>query len=332
MITINSKECNKLLIIGKVPPPIGGVTIHTKRLINLLLNKRIPSTFLNLHHFGLGRFLRTMYKANVAHNHSNNRLFLFLFVIYGRLCRTRTIITIHGNVNKLGKWKVFFEKLAIKMSDVPILLNKESYSYAINHNEQSRLLSSFIPPSNDELELPPSIKDKILDLKAKHTIVYATNATSYAKDSEGQEIYGITDLFEIFKENKKRALVISDPSGEYYTILNKNIPENILLLSLPHSFLGVINITDVLIRATSTDGDSISIKEALYLGKSVITSNCVSRPGEVILYEKNNWKQLAKIIDEHNPREFKLNIVQKYDDVDELLNIYEYEKSISNMN
>lgn len=38
----------QILIIGKIPPPIGGVTIHIQRLIQCLQNNDIEYQYLSL--------------------------------------------------------------------------------------------------------------------------------------------------------------------------------------------------------------------------------------------------------------------------------------------
>ena len=54
-----------------------------------------------------------------------------------------------------------------------------------------------------------------------------------------------------------------------------------------HPFVEILKVSDCLIRNTTTDGDSLSIKEALYFGKKVLASNCVSRPEEVQLIKSS---------------------------------------------
>ena len=59
-------------------------------------------------------------------------------------------------------------------------------------------------------------------------------------DKYGDEIYGILSLIKIFKNNLHLGLVISDPSGNYLTYLEKNkmfISKNILVINENHSFL-----------------------------------------------------------------------------------------------
>ena len=43
-------------------------------------------------------------------------------------------------------------------------------------------------------------------------------------------------------------------------------------------FIPVLRLTDVLLKPTNTDGDAISVREALYLGVPVVASDVVERP------------------------------------------------------
>ena len=40
----------------------------------------------------------------------------------------------------------------------------------------------------------------------------------------------------------------------------------------------MLRLTDVLLKPTNTDGDAISVREALYLGVPVVASDVVERP------------------------------------------------------
>ena len=136
-------------------------------------------------------------------------------------------------------------------------------------------------------------------MKKKYNLVFATNAFDYVLDKNGDEIYGVLSLIKIFKNNLHLALVISDPSGNYLTYLEKNkvfISKNILVINENHSFFEILKLSDCLIRNTTTDGDSISIKEAIYLNKKVIATNCVDRPEGVKLIDVNNYDQIEKEI------------------------------------
>ena len=120
-------------------------------------------------------------------------------------------------------------------------------------------------------------------------------------------------------------LIISNPSNDYLNYIRINnikIPKNVLVLTEDHNFINVIKITDVFLRATTTDGDSISINEALYLNKTVIASDCVSRPHDVILYKNKDFFDLEKKI--QNSYLTKKNPVKPKSCIQDLLPLYGY--------
>jgi hypothetical protein len=63
---------------------------------------------------------------------------------------------------------------------------------------------------------------------------------------------------------------------------------------LPHAVcLGCIKSADIFARPTLTDGDSVSIHEALQLGTTVVASNATPRPAGVLVYESGDVHDLA---------------------------------------
>ena len=119
--------------------------------------------------------------------------------------------------------------------------------------------------------------------------------------------------------------MLSDPTGNYKRFLQRtgvNVPNNVLVIDRRHEFVGVLGQVDGLIRATTTDGDSLSVREGLFLGKVVIASDCVSRPEGVITYETGNSPKLrAAILTASHPRSEKPISVSE-DGADVLIEIY----------
>lgn len=304
-------KTNNLLIIGKIPPPIGGVTIHTLRLIDNLKSKKIDFIFYNNFNFNVITLIKAVYISRKAHVHLNNPFFLFVFVLICRLLNTYSIITIHGNVLSYGKIMSIFEKLAIRISNLPIVLNQNSYFISSKINSNTKLMSAFIPPIKTEI-LEYKLQIKINLVKQKTDFVYCTNAYSLVYDKKGNETYGIIPLVKFYNHHPNLGLIISDPKGEYLNYFQLNnifLNENIAILNKNHSFFEVIKQTDCLIRNTSVDGDSLSINEALYCGKPVLASDCVSRPKGVSIYGKSNSISIENAI--FQIREFKTSLNEK---------------------
>ncbi|MBA4317250.1 MAG: hypothetical protein C0412_02515 [Flavobacterium sp.] len=176
-------------------------------------------------------------------------------------------------------------------------MNQKSYIFALKLNSNARLSSAFIPPIDGRKEVAP--KSFLLFKEKKLKTIFCTNAWRVTYDNEGKEIYGVSALVEIFRDLPNLGLIISDPSGsyaDYFKTKQIYLTDNILIIPTPHSFVEIIKSTDCMIRATTTDGDSISIREALYFDKPVIASNCVERPVGCILYENCDFAALKKII------------------------------------
>ena len=78
---------------------------------------------------------------------------------------------------------------------------------------------------------------------------------------------------------------------------------------------------DCFIRYTSTDGDSLSIHEALEQGIPVIATDVVSRPSNVYLIHRGDNKELKKAIDFISSN-FQYNKNKKENNNNELIDFY----------
>lgn len=291
----------KILIVSTVPTTagIGGVTIHTQRLLDspVFKNSDFNLDLFDYKKSGILDYIKALSGYDIVHIHISNPKARLVFVSLAKFYGKRVVLTIHGNLGRHNSLKNFLDKIAVKSADAPVVINSDSYNKALRINKHALLCSAFIPPSNNN-DLKESIKNRISVLKSSYDFVYATNASRFNYDDSGNEIYGITFLINLFKNIKDKALVISDPSGEYSEYYNdKEIPDNIVIIGEPHPFYEVIKMTDGMIRATSTDGDSISIKEALFAGKDVIATDCVDRPDGVVMFKYGDSKSFLTALD-----------------------------------
>lgn len=183
---------------------------------------------------------------------------------------------------------------SVKLCTYPIVINNHSLKVAIKYNSKATLLSAYIP-SIEEPDLENGMKSELVILRTKCSFVCITNAYNYSLDKYGQEIYGVSELIAFFSERPSWGLVISDPSGTYKK-KNYLLPKNILILDSPHSFQKVFDYADCFIRYTSTDGDSLSIHEALDFGLSVVATDVVDRPHGVYTVKRNDMDELFIVL------------------------------------
>ena len=312
----------KILIIGRVPPPVGGVTIHVQRLISFLKQRDISFMFFKLNFLNLFLLHFIIFKYPIIHLHSSNIYVMKWISMIAKVLSKKLIITFHGDVNRYNSKKLKIIKKIIKKTTVPILLNHGSFDIAIKINKNSRLISAFIPPFNEK-KLQTELMFQIGILKKKHDFIYATNAYSLTYDKHNIEIYGILDLINYFKSNQNIALVISDPSSkykEYLKVNNINLSQNVLLINIPHSFYEILKNVDGSIRNTSTDGDSLSVRESIFLHKLTLATNAVSRPNGTITYTRGcySFSSFKKLMNESKSIRPKI----KASNYKSILNIY----------
>uniref|UniRef100_UPI00242AF614 hypothetical protein n=1 Tax=Butyricimonas virosa TaxID=544645 RepID=UPI00242AF614 len=288
-------------------PPIGGVTIHVKRLLEFLEKKSISYSFLNLK-TSLRIILVSILKYDVIHLHCSNVYFRCFISIYCFIFQKKLIITFHGNIGRYNKFKNFLDYVSIYFTYIPIVLNSCSLKKALRINKKARLISSFIPPQQNECLLE-SIRVQIDQLRQKYILLCSTNAFAFSTDKDHNEIYGIIPLIKLFKMRPKDCLIVSDPSGQYSQyVKNKqiDISSNVVFISYPHSYYALLKEVDCMIRNTTTDGDALSIKEALFVGKFVCATDVVNRHSAVNTYHTlnelnsllNNLKDYSRRIDD----------------------------------
>jgi len=288
-----------ILIIGKIPPPIGGVSIHIERLLYCLKQDGLPYDCVSLKLNSFRTFISKYRKSKIVHLHISNVYLRTFLTMLSYATNKKHINTYHGNLGNKNKVKNYFDKISVRFSAYPVVLNENAKEFARKHNNDTILISAFIPPPFEDV-LSESIKMNLELLRKEYKPIFCTNAFGVKYDDSGNEIYGITELINIFSDINDKALIISDPSGSYNNYLKKKaieLPKNIFLISEPHSFIEILKLSDCYIRNTTTDGDSLSVREGLFLKKPVIATNCVQRPNGVILAEVNNPADLYHKID-----------------------------------
>jgi hypothetical protein len=310
----------KLLIVGVVPPPIGGVSVHVARLLDSLVQRGEQFAFADIKKLGLLQLFKAIAAHKIVHIHMSNSYVRLVLVIFARSLGKQVIFTLHRSLGRGGKISLMADMASIRFAQLPLMLNAFSYDKAKKANKNTRLVSAFIPPGNE----PPLASDvctAVADLKTKYEQVWATNAYHASFDKFGREIYQLTLLVDIFAGLPGQALVISDPSGSYKLLFEQNgtvLPPNVLLLAFGHSFYRLLEITDGLLRITTTDGDSLSVKEALYLNKTVIATNVVDRPAGVYLVNLNQVDVSAAITSRLSPQTNS----QLINAADQLIDVY----------
>ena len=286
---------NKVLILGTIPTTagIGGVTIHVQRLLERLDEKGIMYTLCDYKALPLKEQIHLMKLHRNIHLHVSHPALRFLYALIAKLMGKKLIFTIHGNLGRFNWLGNLLDKLNVKLSDVPIAINRQSYEMALKWNKQAQLISAFIPPLTDG-KVPEWAIEKIENLRKQGHRVFSTNASVCSFTPTGEEIYGIEFLIEFFRQ-RDEVLVVSDPSGQY---AEKHEGENVFIITGPYSTYAVYKHVDGTIRNTATDGDSLSVRESLSLGLPTLATDRVDRPEGCILFHYNDTESLEKALND----------------------------------
>ena len=313
----------RLLLIGPAPQNIGGISIHIRRLVALVKREyvfdyvdeghnRYEGVF-NLRSGNVFKYLVKILKADIIHIHSGIWMLRALHIIVCRLLfRKRVIVTVHRDPNiephtKLTKW-------LLKRCNYAILVNKEGFNSMKSEGKcQYVLLPAFLPPDMDvEPQLPNDITKWIENVRIKkNTYLMCSNAWNLVMHNN-QDLYGLDMCIEAMVKLKE------DKTNQYYLIFvvasntnqqermaayKKQINDNkledcILIWEQSISFVRLLQECDLVLRTTNTDGDAVSIREALHFGKPVLASDVVKRPDGVVLFKTRNVEDLTNKIKE----------------------------------
>lgn len=355
---IQRNKSIKIALLGSYPPPYGGVSIHIQRIKEKLDELGISTIVYDFSGGGvkkdsnivsvnkplqwLVKYFFTA-KENRIHSHFSDwrpRSIIGFMSFFNK----KTIITIHGDsLKKSLENHNWLKKQIIKFS-----LKHSSYIIAMNTNIKELCLSigvkptrisvipSFIPPTlrkNEINEIPREVWD-FIDL---HSPIISANAFEI-RFHEHEDLYGIDmsiDLCsELIKDFPNLGLIFCLPrigDYEYYeklkkTILDRGIQDKFLFINKNFQFYPILMKSDIFVRPTNTDGDAVSIREALYFNVPVIASNCVQRPRDTIIFKnRDNEDFLLKVKTVlNNIEEYKkqIELKENYNNFEKVLEIY----------
>ena len=294
---------HSLLIIG---PDIqlrgvGGVTIHVQRLRDYLENNSVSYEFKDYKSNSIWTLLRDISRHRIIHIHISNPLYQFVVTLLSSLLGKIVIVTLHGDYGRFGIFKNGFVSVSLRLANVPIVINEKSYGLCKRFNKKVVLIPAFIPPQKEE-HLSNEILTLIQKIQDEGKKICSTNASHLSVDKNGNEIYGIGFLVEYFRDLSDKVLLISDPSGEYEKKYHDVQLDGVRFINYPHSYYEVLKHSDYSIRNTSTDGDSLSVKESLYLNIPTLCTDVVDRPDGVRLFKYCDKKSFENSLNQENTK------------------------------
>ena len=316
------KAAARVIHIGAVPPPFGGVTVHVKRLLPYLAERKIPhvlydisGTPKNAEHVECVRWryvvIRLLREPRaVLHFHNFTASNLPVFALLGR--RHATILSLHNArfaddlSRPLAPLRRFLLGMLNRM-DVIIVISDAAAELLrpfLVKKVEVVVCPEFIPPRTVEADLP----SEIADLRRRHQYLLAANASRLSRYRE-QDLYGVDLLIHLIdrlvhEHGLDAAMVFLLPQvGDeaYFNELKSRvsqakIQDRFLFVTQPVTDACALwQVSDVVIRATNTDGNSLTVKEALWCKTPVIASDCAPRDPEVVLFRTRDATDLTAV-------------------------------------
>ena len=342
--------------IGEYPPYGGGHSVHIQRLHSRLIASGIFSQvycqplqpeeqdsniFPVPKRLTWKRWLVTYgwrCKAEIIHCHNGWHWSpaMVIMALFGK----KIVMTLHDQrMNehwaKISPFERFFSRLLVKLPNVAwvavsSVIKKQLIDFGV-HQERISVIPAFIPPSAQG-ELPSDLQ---LFCKS-HAPLLSTYAFKIPLDAHREDVYGldlcINMVNNLIKNYPQIGLVICAPGDATQNYINQllaqskyqNIRKNVFSVStyLENAHL-IWGASDLFIRATNTDGDAITIREALNSGTPVVASDVCPRPAGVNCFKNRDANDLNTVVksvlsNKQNPQ--KISISDNYSALIEIYN------------
>ncbi|MDI5934355.1 hypothetical protein [Halomonas kalidii] len=300
-----------VVLVSKFPPPLGGVTIFAQRKAAKLqrAGSKINRVDLACWYWPL-LLLRARRSSALVVNTVNLSVLAVIFLL-GRLGRSK-IYDHNGSRHYVsGTLRRSLYLFFVRKSDGVVVVHHhlvESYDQALR--DKITIESPFIEPDlTQEADILRDYPDEVKHFMCKDREVKIVNsAWKYVEDDRGRDLYGIGAsvrlVSQIVTAGLSAKLLLA--FGEFnYSDMPLSLQQEIdhardagylVILDGQKELWPVLRTADVFLRLTSTDGQSISVHEALHFGCAVVASDVVPRPADVLLYRYGDDAELLQIV------------------------------------
>ena len=286
-----------------------------KEIINSLMFDRWTWMQTSLLPFKIWKYLVETASYKVVHSHFSLEGMAYLWLLK-TIGRKRIVVTVHNSMNanyyiSTNKINRFFLDKMLQSPDVTWIAVSEQgkrqlSGFPVKPVTPVYVIPAYIPISDaDYTPLSENLQQYI----SSHDKIISFYGHSFMQNA-GKDIYGFYSAIKVYSEVIGKTDI---NTGLVLCIADEGDTENIALLhdyaeklDIGHKIfwqIGAIdNIrtlwhnTDIYIRPTSTDGDSVAVREVLDEGATVIASDVCERPDGVITYKFGNDDDLVNLI------------------------------------
>jgi glycogen synthase len=322
-MTIDRSPESKLrvLLLGPYPPPHGGVEISLASLQDFLHQQEVCCEVINLTRHRKAKAGGVYYpatamevvrlllkkKVEIIHMHIGGNVswrLLGLGLVCSLLPSRKLVITLHSG----GYPSSPAGKAARPISLRGFLFRRFDGLIGVNKELVDMFVKFGVPPAKIRLILPSSMPARVPDVTLPGTIsrFFATHSPVLLTVSGLEPEYDLPSQIEALgclREMNPGAGLLIVGAGSLEAEIRDRIKatcyaDHILLAGdVPHQFvLRIMSLSDILLRTTLYDGDSIAVREALHFGLPVIATDNGMRPEGAILVPVDDQRALCQTI------------------------------------
>ena len=349
----------RVALVGMYPPPIGGVSIHLKRLKHVLDHYGIDSivfdisgeqhdakapNVISVRNFKVWLIEQLFYsQEDIIHYHGSNwnhRCALILF----KLRSKKVIFTFHSlreNIEAFHPFKRWIIKqLVFRFADhfiAPGPEVKASLTTAGVSAQKVTVIPTFIPPEIDQKDYDAT-PDYIWNFMEHHQPIVSANAYRLSFH-QMQDLYGLDmciDLVDGLKStypNVGLIFCLPDIGEEEYfreiqlKVRKLQLDKTILFVHEKIELYPILERSDLFVRPTNTDSYGVSVAESIHLNTPVLASNVCQRPKGTVLFTARDTDMFIESSKEilHNLNNYKkrVQLVAIEDFSNQIRDIYE---------
>lgn len=299
-----------IYFIAALPMPIGGVTVYNQRKLSVLKNEY------NVIHLGTN-------KSNLI-----NFLFIIIFSKKEVIISSMNFILIFLNFFSLNRHVTFIDHNASRYFNSLNFLTRLIYKFSLNKAKKIVIVDDYLKNNykifgnklNFKVEsafIPPVVSDidniikkypiEIRNLKYRNCVIASISKPYLNVDGEDvynselilecfeklalsyRDVYFVVGLSDVSRDSKYAEKILD--KAENLSLNNKNI----FILKNGTELWPLFEKGLIYFRPTLTDGDSITLREAIHFGCKSLVSDVVPRPKEAILFNFKRDKALNKL-------------------------------------
>ena len=279
---LNDKMLSSVLIFGKLPPPIGGVTTSIKNLVEILASNNI---YYRIFDYKLSELLCFFRFYDLAHVNSSSRLKRLISIILGRIFSKKVIFLIHGS--RFDSESIL-NRICLKFTSGVVVLNETVKGSVLSAGfcESKVFLQSPVFKFKTSKVVGSGFNFLKEKYQGSNIVTLYSNHDGYL---DGKEVYGFTFFFSTLIncfEKFDAVFVVVDLSGKFKSLI-KSLSDKytIIYYDNPVDFSALLSCSDIYVRPTNFDGSSVAVLEALQHNVKVIASDVVDRPKGVFIYD-----------------------------------------------